>query len=122
MERCKVCRHKSKAVKASLRHVCRNCRSLLGLSDTYLISLAVKGCTIVKIGHAKDVYDRMRELQAGCPFRLFVFGIVPDGGEVLERQLHQQFKAHRMCGEWFHLSLEQVLGIPGLDMNVPSND
>ena len=54
----------------------------------------------VKIGHAKDIGKRARDLQTSHaePLRLLAW---EDGGQKRERELHQQFAAYRERGEWF---------------------
>ncbi len=60
----------------------------------------------VKIGFCGggSIKKRMGDLQVGCPIPLTLIGLVPDGGWWLERNLHEKFKADRVCGEWFTLS------------------
>jgi integrase len=57
----------------------------------------------VKIGYARDVEARHRDLQNSSCEPLVVLGVVA-GGTSLERELHKRFATHRSHGEWFRLS------------------
>lgn len=54
----------------------------------------------IKIGMARDVSRRVRDLQAGSPDILDVLGVISERlfGET---DLHRRFKADRLHGEWF---------------------
>jgi len=54
----------------------------------------------VKIGHASDIRSRILGLQTSHPELLQLLAW-EDGGYKRERELHQQFAAHRERGEWF---------------------
>jgi hypothetical protein len=54
----------------------------------------------IKIGVAVDMDKRMRQLQAGCPYTLFLLAIMP-GGREQERELHDRFALYWMHHEWF---------------------
>lgn len=60
----------------------------------------------IKIGTARDPEQRLKELQACCPFPLVFLHVVPGGGRKLERSLHKRFKHLRLHGEWFETSEE----------------
>ncbi|MFJ2202390.1 GIY-YIG nuclease family protein [Streptomyces violaceusniger] len=64
----------------------------------YLIG--VPGSTTAKIGLARNVPQRLRQIQRMCPVRLEVLWTTP-GGRALERALHDHFEAKRSHGEWF---------------------
>lgn len=61
-----------------------------------------------KIGHATNVERRRWELQCATHARLRLVAVY-EGGERQERALHEQFKAVRLTGEWFKLSLPDDL-------------
>lgn len=69
------------------------------MSSVYFIQ-ADRGGPI-KIGVAKDVEARLRDLQVGNPFELRVVGQIPNAGQALERRLHSLLERHRIRGEWF---------------------
>ncbi|MEW2463120.1 GIY-YIG nuclease family protein [Microbacterium sp. NPDC047426] len=54
----------------------------------------------VKIGLSDAPTRRATALQTGSPVQLLVILAIP-GGPVLERMLHDYFKAYRTHGEWF---------------------
>ena len=55
----------------------------------------------IKIGQSTFPQDRVRNLQTAHPFLLEIVGLVPEGGEELERELHERFDHLRLRGEWF---------------------
>ena len=60
-----------------------------------------------KIGVANDIESRLAQLSTGNPFPLEVeLYYVFENAEVVERAVHQKFKAKRERGEWFSLSAE----------------
>lgn len=63
------------------------------------------GLDLVKIGAARNLARRLKELQTGCPVPMKVWGgILTDDPPGLERRLHHQFAEHRSRGEWFALA------------------
>lgn len=67
----------------------------------------------IKIGMARNVRARMASLQTAHHSRLHLLGQMP-GGSALESQLHRQFAAHRLQGEWFAPTAELLAYIAGL--------
>lgn len=57
----------------------------------------------IKIGIASNVHTRMSKMQMDCPYRLRLIKRVP-GGAYLEKDLHKEFSADRITGEWFRRS------------------
>jgi hypothetical protein len=57
----------------------------------------------VKIGKAKDVRKRLRNLQTGTSSQLIVHALEP-GSHELEQVRHKQFESDRRQGEWFACS------------------
>lgn len=66
----------------------------------------------IKIGVANDLSARLSNLQCGNPYPLKLLGCLT-GGYKKEKELHEQFKEHRMRGEWFHPS-EELLRLASL--------
>jgi Meiotically up-regulated gene 113 len=68
-----------------------------------------------KIGIAKDVSKRMRELQTGDPVKhMFVYSSFSENAPDFESRLHKAFAEYRGAGEWFALppeELEQLIEI-----------
>lgn len=63
------------------------------------------GCgSLIKIGFAQDVTQRLAQLQTGNPEPLCVTAVIVDAPASLERLLHFVFKAARARGEWFNKS------------------
>ena len=60
----------------------------------------------IKIGIARDIDVRLRELQVGNPHPLRVIGILKNAGKKREGELHQHFLSTRLCGEWFEDTAE----------------
>jgi hypothetical protein len=56
-------------------------------------------CGAIKIGRAKDVRYRIKELQCANPRKLELLAVTLDGRR--EADYHRQFAAHRLHGEWF---------------------
>lgn len=54
-----------------------------------------------KVGHTKNITQRLRQLQTGASERLTVIASMPGEFE-LERSLHQRLKPLQAIGEWFH--------------------
>jgi hypothetical protein len=69
-------------------------------SDGWVYFLA--GAGLIKIGWARDVRLRVREVQAMSPVELELVHQVL-GSMDLETRLHRHFRGHRRHGEWFAL-------------------
>jgi hypothetical protein len=62
---------------------------------------AVKAGDFIKIGFTKgDVWERLAQLQTGCPMELQLLGTGP-GGRLMEGRIHAILKDYRAHGEWF---------------------
>lgn len=59
----------------------------------------------VKIGHSTHPASRLKTLQTGSPVPLEILATI-EGGENLERKLHERFTSAHSHGEWFHMSEE----------------
>lgn len=70
------------------------------------------GLGVVKIGHAKDVAERLDSLRTACPVELRVIRVF-EGGPREERLLHRRFAAHRHRREWFFADavLEEIKAV-----------
>ena len=64
----------------------------------------------IKIGVSKNVKKRMAGLQTANPLKLEYFYVMKVkniyDARLIEKELHEQFKDFRLCGEWF---LEQEI-------------
>ena len=87
----------------------------------YLIAAGETGP--IKIGHAKDVWRRLSEIQVGHHERLSIVRIL-DGSSALERALHARFAHLRLAGEWFTRDAEMFGPLDALDLPVerPSHE
>lgn len=76
--------------------------------NVYLMRCTESGNT--KIGFAKSVARRFKEIQAHSPTKLEVIHTV-SAHHHHERQLHAQFADRRLHGEWFDLTDEDIAWI-----------
>jgi len=58
----------------------------------------------VKIGFARNVVERLAELQTGCPFKLRIIGELPGVAPSMESVFHEVLSQLRFRGEWFELT------------------
>lgn len=69
-------------------------------------------CFAIKIGKAKVVKRRLRDLQTGNPLPLQVLGWVDAEDDFrLEADLHQEFQGRHQRGEWFRLEPAEILDV-----------
>ncbi|SDP98588.1 GIY-YIG nuclease family protein [Ectopseudomonas guguanensis] len=91
----------------------------------YFIGESESKCCPIKIGVAKNIDARKRNLQTGNPLELRLLGwIEADNAFQLERHLHQHFGSTRVRGEWFNIEPADILPIlmrAGLDGFVAKN-
>lgn len=59
----------------------------------------------IKIGWARNVRRRLKELQIGSHVRLSLLAAIP-GGRQREAELHERFEHLRVRGEWFRADPE----------------
>lgn len=69
-------------------------------SDLYIFQMAETGD--VKVGRSKNVSQRIKQLQTGCPHKLRLILHAPGEGH-RERALHRamRYRGTRRDGEWF---------------------
>ncbi len=68
------------------------------------------GEPLLKIGRAKDIYQRRDALQTGNPQTLVLVGwIRSDADSALEAELHRRHQARHAAGEWFRLEPSEIL-------------
>lgn len=75
-----------------------------GGSGVYFLE-ACGGDRRIKIGHCRDIKDRMNKLGTGCPYPLRLLGF-HRGPRALEVYVHWHFRRDREIGEWFTASQE----------------
>ena len=67
---------------------------------------------LVKIGRAKDIERRRRNLQTGNHRKLLLLGWIRTSDDVqVERDIHEHFNVLRGRGEWFYLDPADVLPV-----------
>lgn len=54
----------------------------------------------VKIGHSRDPWKRLRQLQTGSSAKLVLVGVIAGAAEV-EKRLHSEMREHNVHREWF---------------------
>ncbi|MBC7906378.1 MAG: GIY-YIG nuclease family protein [Rhodospirillaceae bacterium] len=66
----------------------------------------------LKIGRARNIHTRLRNLQTGNPTELLLVGWIEaaDDNE-LERSLHKHFATQRRMGEWFEIEPADVQSV-----------
>lgn len=75
-------------------------KNVVPLGFVYFIG--AEGLSYVKIGFARDLAHRLRELQCASPHELVVLVSFP-GTLRTERELHARWAAMRHRGEWYRL-------------------
>jgi hypothetical protein len=76
----------------------------------YFLGEDENGCSPVKIGVAKNIVARKRNLQTGNPLELRLLGWIEATDDFgLEAQLKRHFDAARGRGEWFHIEPGDIL-------------
>ena len=92
----------------------------------YLIFNPLTECT--KIGISADPFRRFRELQNGSGTELwFLFRIefaleIDASAKFIERYIHKHFAEYRVKGEWFYLSLRNLVAIRSLLWEIHGDD
>jgi hypothetical protein len=69
---------------------------------------------LIKIGYAKDIYRRLKNLQASCPLPLKILAVIR-GSLDSESNLHSRFAKNRKHGEWFEPTEQLSIFINSLD-------
>lgn len=74
-----------------------------------------------KIGFARDMNHRLSGLQNGAGVKLYILLVLElgddwDDPKDIEKFLHKYFKHKRTFGEWFNLSIRDIVEIRGLFM------
>lgn len=65
-----------------------------------------------KVGISKDPQRRLKNLQTGHPQKLRIHDLKETNAEktkLLESAIHYHLKHHRTHGEWFNMSLENIM-------------
>lgn len=80
--------------------------------SVYFIGEDENGCTLIKIGVAKNIEAHKRNLQTGNPLDLRLLGWIDTTDAFqLERHLYRYFGATHVLGEWFAITPADILSI-----------
>lgn len=74
-------------------------------STRYVYFIQGEATGLIKIGKANDPGTRLKGLQTGSPDHLVLLGVIPCT-KTRETELHEDFKAFKVHGEWFKPSAE----------------
>lgn len=90
------------------------------LSEGFVYVIKGQGGSHFKIGKAKNIQERLKQLSAGSQTKLeLVHAISSNAANVAERYLHNHFAAQRGHGEWFDLTeahLKYIKAIGRMDI------
>jgi hypothetical protein len=69
----------------------------------------IEACGFLKVGFARDVRERIKGLQTGCPNEISLLDAIADeSAQWLEKVLHYFLESHRHHGEWFKLTGDEL--------------
>ncbi len=78
----------------------------------------------VKIGKTNNVKNRIRTLQTGNPYKLRIIGTISCQDEKtmseLEKRLHNELKDKRLVGEWFNVTMDEVVVLHARENGIPA--
>lgn len=80
----------------------------------------------VKIGVCINLKSRLSGIQIGCPVPLIIFH-TEEGGQSVEKKLHEYFRLSHIRGEWFRLSgpiqdyIDKGIKIPRYQRHIKMN-
>lgn len=65
----------------------------------------------MKIGHTKNIHNRLGQIQTGCPYRLMLFAVLctHDNGKSAEALAHERLSNDNYRGEWFKVNKHTLL-------------
>lgn len=73
----------------------------------YVYIVGNRTARMYKVGIAKDVNARLRQIQTGSPFKLSIISAAEcENPRDIEKRAHALLKDFRVQGEWFHCSQE----------------
>ena len=75
--------------------------------------IACEGSPLLKIGVAGDCEKRLRSLQIGCPYELFLVfqtnTLLAEIAYQVECRVHDVLSDHHRRGEWFETNIETII-------------
>jgi len=70
----------------------------------------MKSAGLMKIGYSKNPFQRWKSLKTGCPDPIaLIFTLYCNDAPAVEKSLHKTFSDRRGKGEWFRVSVDEVL-------------
>jgi hypothetical protein len=81
-------------------------------TPTQVYVINAEGTHLCKIGIAMSAEKRLRVLQKGFPYRLWLVAVCDyDGPDIFryERELHRTMRDYRLNGEWFDIDPDMLL-------------
>jgi hypothetical protein len=67
------------------------------------------GDGLMKIGRSRDVYKRYSSVKTACPTGVEILGYIKtEDSYELEKKFHDYFAKHRVNGEWFALTTQEI--------------
>lgn len=67
----------------------------------YIIGNVNQG--VCKIGYSKKPYKRLKMIQTGCPYPVYVLRYYSGIGRKEEHLLHRKYQRYKIHGEWFEI-------------------
>lgn len=83
-----------------------------------------RGELYIKVGIAKDIKNRLSELQTGCPHKINPMAAIQlplEGAVLKEKEIHRILNKHHHRGEWFLLCDESIQIISDYFLNIMVN-
>jgi hypothetical protein len=76
----------------------------------FIYAICEEGSPLIKIGHTRNLLQRLGELQRKYSSPLSILGAVFVAYDVhgIEKSLHRRFAEHRIHHEWFALEMDQA--------------
>ena len=66
----------------------------------------------VKVGIAVNPYERLMQLQVGCPYELHLLAAFKTDQAIKdERKFHAMWKQYEVRGEWFQVPVGELAGV-----------
>ncbi|REF72369.1 GIY-YIG nuclease family protein [Paracoccus versutus] len=95
-------------------------------ADTYVYVIAAEGDCHTKIGIAYQPEKRLRQIQTGNPYFLYIarqWGPMPRSqAEKMEVRLHEFFGDFSIRGEWFFVNADEISAFVSVAMTGSADD
>lgn len=108
---CTVSKEKTKSLECLVRLLKKGDSVVDDTTDHYVVYL-LSSDNKTKIGIAKSITNRIKLLQTGNPYRIFLISQQKYESESLarkvENQLHTIYQSKQLVGEWFDLTTTEI--------------